>query len=260
MSLYAWQVYAGAQVPPWQFVEQHSVPAPHASPRVLQTPVVSVEHVPEVVPEQLPVPEQHSVGDVQAAPIDLHIAWPHRPPVELVGSAKQSTVQQSLGRAGLHSEPTSTQKAAVEHAPETHRPEQQGVPFVVQATDLSRQVGPPPVVQVPPTHEPRQQGVGPPTVQVVVAQVGAWQVPPSQTSPAVQHPRPPTVHAASRATHVGGASHVVVPVPWHVFGLQHVVTPAVHAPCSPTQLTGALQSPLWHVLGVQQAVPPVVHP
>src|SRR5690242_472788 len=51
-SPFAWHVYARAQIPPWQLVEQQSAPVEHASPTTLQVPPARAWHVP---PEQTPV-------------------------------------------------------------------------------------------------------------------------------------------------------------------------------------------------------------
>lgn len=42
MSPLAWHEYAGTQVPPWQFVEQQSVPSAQAFPSVTQLEMVVV--------------------------------------------------------------------------------------------------------------------------------------------------------------------------------------------------------------------------
>jgi hypothetical protein len=69
ISLLAWHPDAATHIPPWQFVEQHSRPEPHACPRTLHGFGWStmVAHLP---PEQLPV--QQLPLDEQTPPTSTH--------------------------------------------------------------------------------------------------------------------------------------------------------------------------------------------
>ena len=124
--------------PPWQFVEQHSAPAAHASPSVLQAfvpvGVGSAWHV-AGVPEQRPV--QHSVADAQPVPLDLQVVFAQSPPTH-------DCAQHSPGSA--HAAPGVLQNAVVVHVPAfvpcvglLQAVEQQS-PFAVQAAPLAAQV------------------------------------------------------------------------------------------------------------------------
>lgn len=96
MSLGAWQVYAGVHLPPWQFVEQHSDPAPHPSPRVLHALVPVGEGRAWHAPLQLPV--QHSAADEQVAPVALHSVFAHRP---LTHESEQHSLESAHAPPGV---------------------------------------------------------------------------------------------------------------------------------------------------------------
>ncbi|SRR6266568_2111045 len=104
---------AWTQVPPWQLVEQQSVPSVHAFPSVLQLETV-VLTVPQVL--VLQTPEQH-FAFVPLQPVAL--SW-----MQLAAQLPptQEKLQQSL--ASVHDLPVSAQNAAEVHLPYAHTVEQ----------------------------------------------------------------------------------------------------------------------------------------
>lgn len=135
MSLGAWQRNAGVHFPPWQFVEQQSLPTVQASSSVLHALVPLGAGSAWQVVEQLPV--QHSPPDAQAVPVVLQVVFAHRPPT-------QDCEQHSLGFA--QAAPGDWQKAVVVQVPAfvacvglLQAVEQQS-PLSVQATPVPPQV------------------------------------------------------------------------------------------------------------------------
>ena len=115
MSPSALQVYACTQTPPLQFVEQHSEPAAHAFPRVVQV-AVPVGTWAQALPVQMP--EQHWLPSVQPVPMIPHAASTQRLPV-------QAREQHSL--AEVQSAPALLQNADEVHCPVAHTVEQHSV-------------------------------------------------------------------------------------------------------------------------------------
>ena len=122
--------------PPWQFVEQQSAPAAHASPSVLHAvvPVGAARawHAPE-----LQSPVQHSPAEAHVVPVTLHVAFAQRPPT-------QDCEQHSPGSP--HAAPGVLQNAVVVQVPAfvpcvglLQAVEQQS-PFDVQVVPLGAQV------------------------------------------------------------------------------------------------------------------------
>jgi hypothetical protein len=101
------------QMPPTQFVEQHSPSLPQAWPRTLQVPPPSVPHVPFVH-----VCVQHSPPPVHAAPTSLQ-AWP--PHVPFVHCPRQQSVFEE------HEPPAAAQNVLAVQTLPLQAPPQQGV-------------------------------------------------------------------------------------------------------------------------------------
>ena len=121
--------------PPWQFVEQQSAPAAHASPSVLHAlvpvGVASAWHVPEHRPVQ------HSVPAAQVVPVALQVVFAQSPPTH---DCEQHSPESA------HAAPGVLQNAVVVHVPVfvpwvglLQAVEQQS-PFAVQAAPLAAQV------------------------------------------------------------------------------------------------------------------------
>lgn len=82
MSPIALQDEAWTHFPPWQFVEQQSVPVEQAFPRVLQVAVLPVTVIAAHCPP-VQVPEQHWEAALQLCPTETQAPLAHLPPVQV---------------------------------------------------------------------------------------------------------------------------------------------------------------------------------
>jgi hypothetical protein len=173
MSPVALQEDAWTHFPPWQFVEQHSVPVLQAFPSVVQVAVlpdtVIAAHWPFVH-----VPEQHWDAVVQLWPTDAQAPLAHVP-FEVLVAPVQVRLQQSASR--LHAAPAAAQNWVELHLPLLQAVEQQSA-FVVQLSPPDWQAFWTGVVQVPLLHWPEQQALA---VEQLVPPARHWLVGSTQT-------------------------------------------------------------------------------
>jgi hypothetical protein len=256
------QAEAWMQTPPWQFVEQHSLPAAQAFPSVVQLAIVVlttsqvplVPHLPEqhwpfwlhatpvlsqAAATQLPArheSEQHSVDEVQLAPDWVQNA-------DVVHFPEAQTVEQHCVSAVHVSPPTphaTTGGAAHFSVAPSHFPEQHWPGFAAVQVDPWGRHWLGGSVHRPFTQEFVQQFASEPQVSLTALHVdGCTQLP---VHAWLQHsPGPP--HEAPRALHVA-AGPQMPPLHWLE---QHSDAPPQTAP-SLLQVDGASQKPLGHEL------------
>lgn len=189
------------QAPPVQFVEQHSVPSPHASPRVLHVLFVGPAGSASHFPPRPQTPEQQSASAAQDS-----VVWRH---------------------------------ALLEHAPLTHRSEQQSAPES-QATPTASQNRP--AAQVPDAQVAEQHCESAPHDRPVARQrtSGRTHVPPVPHSPSQQ-----SWFAAQLApipTQTSGLTQTCAPIGPAQEPVQQS-PPSSHAsPTWPPQLEGSAQA------------------
>ena len=151
MSPVALQEDAWTHFPPWQFVEQQSVPVLQAFPSVVQ-----VEVLPDtVIAAQWPfvhVPEQHWDAEVQLWPTDVHAPLAHVP-FEVLVAPVQVRLQQSA--FAVQVAPAAAQTVDELQVPLLHAVEQQSA-FAEHLSPPALHAG---VTQVPFVHWPEQQSV-----------------------------------------------------------------------------------------------------
>jgi hypothetical protein len=111
-SPFDWHVYARAQTPPWQFVEQQSTPVEHASPSTLHVPPARTWHVP---PEQTPL--QQAPDAVQAAPVAVQEGAANGP-----ASAGDPASGSALPPSGRAAPPSGSVPPSGEDAPPSGTP------------------------------------------------------------------------------------------------------------------------------------------
>ncbi len=249
MSPGAWHAYAGTQVPPWQFVEQHAEFEAHASPRTLHVALPGTgAHVPPVH-----VCEQQSAFPVHATDVALQAvaADAQVPPVQ---------VSEQHSPAVVHAPPVPTQKASEVHAPFAHFAEQHSA-FDAHAALSALQAGTAhwwlDGLQYPEQQSTsRVQDPAPfPTHELGATQSPFWH----WSAVGVWQQSPLAVQESPCAEHVGGGGRQKPP--WHVFAPQQADPPTVHAPPCWTQAGGgARHTPDWQVFGLQHVVPPVHAP
>jgi hypothetical protein len=156
MSPFALQAEAGMQTPPWQLVEQHSIPAAQAFPSVVQLEIVvlTTSQVP-LVPQ---LPEQHWLSWLHATPVLSHAAATQLPATHASEQHSVDEVQPAPDWA--------------QNADEVHFPEEQ---TVEQHCESRVQVSPPTPhattggaahFSVAPSHFPEQHWPGFAAVQV----------------------------------------------------------------------------------------------
>ncbi len=198
-------------------MEQHSVPAAQALPRVVQVPAV-VETTAQLPPVQ--VPEQHCEGEEHAAPTVSHAAEAHVPDVH-------AREQHSLEDVQVW--PASLQNAEDVHCPDAQTVEQQSEP-AVQASPPTPQggaVGAAHFRSVP--HVPEQHCPGLAAEQVAPAArhcpAGSTQIPFAQEFVQQFASEP---QARPTALHVEGVTQVPVHAPLqHSDGCEQVVPSAL---------------------------------
>ena len=156
MSPVALQAEAWTHFPPWQFVEQHSVPEAQLLPSVLHVAVlpgvVTGWHVPPVH-----VPEQHCDAEVQLWPTDVQAPLVQVPLVAPEGML-QARLQQSAFAEQVA--PAAAQNWVELHlwVVVLHAVEQQSA-FVEQVSPPAWHAFGTGVVQVPLLHWPEQQSL-----------------------------------------------------------------------------------------------------
>lgn len=152
----ALQAEAWTHLPPWQLVEQQSVPALQAFPRVVQVAVlpdtVIAAHWPLVH-----VPEQHCEAAVQLWPTDWHAPLPHVP---VVAPAAMVQVRSQQSALRLQLAPAAAQNVEELHflVVALHAVEQQSA-LVVQLSPPAWQAFWTGAAQTPPVHWPEQQSL-----------------------------------------------------------------------------------------------------
>lgn len=177
-------------MPPWQLVEQHSVPEAHAFPSVVQLDTVGLTGW-QTLPEQ--TPEQQSDALLHPAPTVAHEV-PHSPAVH---------VREQHCDPSVHAAPGPPQNADDVHSPLAQWVEQQSAPVAqVSPPTLHADTAAP---HEPALHTPEQQSQGLAQPPLPAQVVGFTQYPPAQSLEqqfeSDEQALPTALHC-DRATHV----------------------------------------------------------
>lgn len=271
MSPLAPQPETWTQTPPWQFVEQHSLGAAQALPRVVQLEIVvaTTAQAPAVQ-----IPEQHWAAPLQETPVDLQAAAAQVPDW-------QESAQQSF--EDVQACPASAQNAEEVHFPAEHTVEQHSDPEAqVSPPTLQAQVRSAPQapeqhwpgfvalqvaprarhwltgsVQRPFTHAFVQQFASEPQTWLTARHVDGWTQVPVQAE--LQHSLG-VAQAAPSALHVGAGPHVPPALHWPVQHSDAALQSApslLHESAAPQKPLG--QDPEQHSEAATQAVPSTRH-